>query len=638
MMHFLWIIPYPEMASTASAILAEHAAQKGVTNTLLFEPQLDLNTLNTSAYDAIIARGYATQKLRAANLDVPVIDIAISAYDVIHSIHECTSKYAPKRIAFIGFYQAFQGIESLSAVFGCKVRLYEDVAHDAIDRALDTAVADGCDAILSGYSVYQQALRRGLNSVLLKTWNNALIQAHDDALHFIECAHQDSVRAKMYQIITQSDNESVIFIDENGIIQVCNESARHMLNGSFQGGSLAQSFPELHEAYSKAVQTGKKVTGELSRVGNIIVSLDSTPVIVNGQVVGGVLRFRNVQEVQHIESQLRKKLSQKGLVAKYHFSDIVYRSETIRKAITMAQQYARAESNVLIVGETGTGKELFAQSVHNESPRRNGPFVAVNCAALPESLLESELFGHVEGAFTGTMRGGKMGLFELAHNGTLFLDEISEISTNMQGKLLRVLQEREVRRIGDDKVIAIDVRIIAATNRNLSQRIDAGTFRRDLLYRLDTLKLYLPPLRQRPGDMVELFRFFLACFCRKKNEAIPDVHPQAFDLLQRYPFPGNARELHNIVERVSVVRKDKQRVTREDLEMALFPEDIAEDRYTAPIDYRKNLSIEDKKQITSVLAECGGNQLEAARRLGINRVTLWRKLKKLGITHDKKQG
>lgn len=632
MLHFLWIIPYPEMADSASAVLATHSARKGVSNTLVFSPDHNFNTFKLSAYDAVIARGYSTQKLRAANLDVPVIDIVISAYDVINAIHACINAYRPRRIAFIGFYPAFHGIEGLSGMFGCDVRLYEHVGRNAINAVLDAAVADGCDAILSGYSVYRQAVQRGLNAVLLQTGSHAVVQAHDDALHFIECAREDSVRTKAYQIITQSDSEAVVFVDDTECIQVDNVSAQHLFNGNFKGVPLQQVAPELYAVHARAVRSGMRVSGELCRIGNTLVSLDSTPVIVNGQVMGDVLRFRNIRDVQRIERQLRKNLSRKGFVAKYRFADIIHSSRAVQDAVDTAQHYARAESNVLIVGETGTGKELFVQSMHNESPRRHGPFVAVNCAALPESLLESELFGHVEGAFTGTARGGKAGLFELAHNGTLFLDEISEISPTMQGKLLRVLQEREVRRIGDDKVIGIDVRVLSATNRNLVQLVSEGAFRHDLLYRLDTLKLYLPPLRQRREDMVPLFRFFLAKYCRQKNETVPDVDPKALELLQGYPFPGNARELGNVVERVCVIRKDKRRILVADLERALYPEDVTHTPPAAPADYKFDLAEQEKRNILRALADCNGKQNEASRLLGINRATLWRKLKKYGIS------
>lgn len=240
---------------------------------------------------------------------------------------------------------------------------------------------------------------------------------------------------------------------------------------------LETAFPCMKDSFSRAMRDCAEIQGEVRKVRGVSITFDCTPVAVNGIAAGVVISFQNVDKVQQLEGHIRKKLSNKGLTAKHHLSDIVHCSRLIDETIEDACRYAAASSNILIVGETGTGKELFAQGIHNASQRRNGPFVAINCAALPENLLESELFGYVEGAFTGTTRGGKMGLFELAHNGTLFLDEISEIPLNMQSKLLRVLQEHEVRRIGDDRVTAVDVRIISATNVNLHKLVAAKRFR-----------------------------------------------------------------------------------------------------------------------------------------------------------------
>ena len=209
---------------------------------------------------------------------------------------------------------------------------------------------------------------------------------------------------------------------------------------------------------------------------------DSHPVIINSRITGIVVTFQDVTQIQQVEIQIRKEMTDKGLNAHYHFNDIIHDSPEIDYVIEKAKKFASVSSNILIEGETGTGKELFAQSIHNASTRCNGPFVAVNCAALPENLLESELFGYVEGAFTGTAKGGKTGLFELAHKGTLFLDEISEIPLSIQGKLLRVLQEHEVRRVGGDRVISVDVRIIAATNHSLSRITEQGRFRLSLIH------------------------------------------------------------------------------------------------------------------------------------------------------------
>ncbi len=225
-------------------------------------------------------------------------------------------------------------------------------------------------------------------------------------------------------------------------------------------------------------------TGELQQIGSTSIVTNRVPIVVDGEVMGVVATFQDVEKFQRMEASVRKKLRAKGHVAKFRFEDIIGTSQAIMNAIGTAKLYARVNSTLLLLGESGTGKELFAQSIHNSSERRDNPFVAVNCAALPGSLLESELFGYVEGAFTGARKGGSPGLFEMAHTGTIFLDEISEMQPNLQALLLRVLQEKEVTRIGGDSVIPVDVRIIAATNRDLYAMVEKGLFREDLYYRL----------------------------------------------------------------------------------------------------------------------------------------------------------
>ncbi|HIX64614.1 MAG TPA: sigma 54-interacting transcriptional regulator [Candidatus Anaerotruncus excrementipullorum] len=241
----------------------------------------------------------------------------------------------------------------------------------------------------------------------------------------------------------------------------------------------------------------------------------------------------------------------------------------MEQTVALARSYAKVNSNVLIQGETGTGKELLAQSIHSDSERFMGPFVAINCSTFTENLLESELFGYSEGTFTGGLRGGKIGLFELADGGTLFLDEVSEIPLNFQGKLLRVLQEREVRRLGDNRIRKIDVRIISATNRDLLELSLQGGFRKDLLYRLEVLKLTVPPLRERQEDIPLLLSNFIEHYRKQCRSRVQQFSPEAVKLLQRHPFYGNVRELGNLVERLLVIYSAKEVITGEDLQAAL---------------------------------------------------------------------
>jgi propionate catabolism operon transcriptional regulator len=305
----------------------------------------------------------------------------------------------------------------------------------------------------------------------------------------------------------------------------------------------------------------------------------------------------------------------------------------------LAERYARTDSTVIVTGETGTGKEVFAQGIHNASTRRDRPFVAMNCAAFPETLLESELFGYEEGAFTGSRRGGRAGLFEAAHTGTIFLDEVGDVPLSLQTRLLRVLQERQVLRLGSNDPTPVDVRVIAATNRDLRAAVEDGLFRADLFYRLNILPLHLPPLRERLDDVVVLAADLLHRALLRLGAA--GLQAKLVSLLEprlkAYAWPGNVRELENVIERVAVFFADRDAAAPpgdEDLR-AVLPELFAAPREPAALEgetaagkasFRESRDAHDKAVIRRVLEECGGNQTEAARRLGIGRSTLWRKL------------
>jgi len=307
-------------------------------------------------------------------------------------------------------------------------------------------------------------------------------------------------------------------------------------------------------------------------------------------------------------------------------------SPAIRRARTLAARFARTDATVLVTGASGTGKELFAQGIHLASARRDRPFVAVNCAALPETLLESELFGYEEGAFTGSRRGGKPGLFEAAHTGTIFLDEIGDMPAPLQTRLLRVLQQREVLRLGSSDPTPVDVWVVAATNRDLEARVAQGWFREDLYYRLAILRVHLPALAERREDLAPLAERLLGAALvrhgasRFLRVALEVVGPR----LGSHSWPGNVRELENVLERVAVLfaGPDEQGPSEEELR-SVVPELFGRrGRRSEAVDGLRGLRRADERaHVMRVLAECEGNQLEAARRLGIGRTTLWRKLR-----------
>ncbi|HEY6003802.1 MAG TPA: sigma 54-interacting transcriptional regulator [Anaeromyxobacter sp.] len=361
---------------------------------------------------------------------------------------------------------------------------------------------------------------------------------------------------------------------------------------------------------------------------------------------GAVLTCQDATAIERVDRRLRQQRPA-HLVARHRLEDAIGASAGLRRARTLAERYGRTEATVLLTGESGTGKEIFAQGIHSASARRDRPFVAVNCAALPETLLESELFGYEEGAFTGARRGGKLGLFEIAHTGTIFLDEIGDMPLALQTRLLRVLQQREVLRLGARDATPIDVRVIAATNRDLPARIAQGAFREDLYYRLNILNLHLPPLRERPADVPLVAAHLLdAALARHGAPEGPAVRERRDRLLSAieprllaYPWPGNVRELENVMERVAVLLAAPPAGDEEpgngagapgepiERELATVVPELFEQR---PREDGESLRTarrgSEREHVLRVLSECGGNHSQAARRLGIGRTTLWRKL------------
>jgi len=314
---------------------------------------------------------------------------------------------------------------------------------------------------------------------------------------------------------------------------------------------------------------------------------------------------------------------------RFDFSNIIGRSPSMTRLFETVALVAPSEATALIVGESGTGKELIANAIHQNSPRKDRPFIIVNCAALPETLLESELFGHEKGAFTGAI-ARKQGRFQLAHNSSIFLDEIAEMTPATQAKILRVLQEREFEPVGSTQTIKVATRVIAATNKNLEEEIQAGRFREDLYYRLNVVTVDVPPLRQRREDIPLLADFFLKQYAQKNRRLIKGFTPRATDLLMRYEWPGNVRELENIIERAVIMARGEMITPLE------FPNDLQnldEALKESRIDLTPGRSLKEveKVLILRTLEETGGNRTHAARILGISRRTLQLKLKEYGI-------
>lgn len=423
----------------------------------------------------------------------------------------------------------------------------------------------------------------------------------------------------------------IIGANENNDIFVYNKKAEQII-----GSSLNDAIGRKAEAvvpflpFAECRQTLRTISSRLIRFHGMPLNTSIVPIVRRRNHVGTIAMFQHFGEEEARQHKLRVQLLDKGHKAKYTFDDIVGESPAILKIKDIARKMARTKSSILITGESGTGKELFAHAIHNASNRKDFPFIAINCAALPENLLESELFGYVDGAFTGAKKGGKMGLFEFAHTGTLFLDEVEGMSPLLQIKLLRVIQEHEVMRVGDSRLITVDVRIIAATNEKLEKRLEEGNFRQDLYYRLNTLPIDLPPLRERKTDIMPLLETF-----KKELGSSFSVSPQVRQRLVNHEWSGNIRELHNYAEYFTYLNKEV--IEEADLPPGFYHQPLAEKsrageagpKETAHSAFRGELSGRGQGKSRLILTMLADG-LEEGRKMG--RKYLVQEAKKTGVS------
>lgn len=631
----LLILPYPELEKQVLEIYEKNFKSIGLDVDIRCAKAEELNEiLDLSEYDVLIGRGHTARILKKMNSAYSVIDIPVTGYDVLRAIEEARNQYHSQQIALFLSDIHNHDEQVLSSVSGTTIHTFvvQDIAD--METTMLYIKERGYDTVVGGYSAWASAEQIGLPAVMIKTGEEAIIQAFHEAQNMVTSIMKERERAKLYQTVTQASKEGIIYVDEAGNVDMVNKRGLQILSSplnTVRGNPLEQAYPYLHAFCQKTIGWKIPVLNEIIEIDGKKITFDFVPVLMKQRVVGVVITFQTVSKIQQMETQIRKRLSEKGLVAKYTFNDIIRKSDIMEETISLAKKYAAVSSNILIVGETGTGKELLAQGIHNMSERNKKPFVAINCAALPENLLESELFGYVEGAFTGSKKGGKVGLFEQAHQGTLFLDEISELPYTFQGELLRVLQEKQVRRIGDDRVIDVDVRIIAATNQNLKQLVEDGTFRRDLLYRLDILKVYLPPLCERGEDVTLIFQHLLRKYSLRFGKDVGECTREAQQLLCSYPFEGNIRELSNITERLCVMAEGHI-IDETLMRKALYPEDVKARVRKAAETAKPSLPHKtEREEILDALNKTGGKKSEAARLLHIDRSTLWRKMKHYGL-------
>ncbi|MBM9603899.1 sigma-54-dependent Fis family transcriptional regulator [Desulfopila inferna] len=581
---------------------------------------LQAEKLAGEGFEVFISRGMTAYLIKNANPEWSVVEIPFTVMDVFQTIGR--ANLYGKSIGVVAFAPLISGLDYFGTVMDTSIRFYPLKSENEVEAKVLEAVEDNVDIIVGGAITGNVVNKRNIPFAVIESSPESLRQAAQEAKNIALAKQREKTKGNLFRVVVDYAYDGIISVDTKGLITIFNPVAEKITQIPSQkaiGRNIREVLPdfELHEVLS----TSREDLAQLLSINNDQVVCNKVPINVNDKVVGAVINFQDVTKLQRMEAKVRRRLFSTGHVAHKCFDDIIGTSHQIQKSISLARDFARTDSAILILGETGTGKEVFAQSIHNGSRRSHGPFVALNCAALPEQILESELFGYVGGAFTGASQKGKAGLFEVAHGGTLFLDEIGEMSSMTQGKLLRVLQEKQVMRLGSDRVTPIDVRIISATNRPLKQLVNQKEFRADLYYRLDVLQLRLYPLRDRNEDVIALAGFFLGKHAAKMNRKLRFT-PNALKELTRHNWPGNIRELQNVVERVLATLKGSKIDTKI---VRLHLEDQFESEINMQL---RDAEVED---IRRALVLGRGKHAEAAKILGISRSTLWRRLKKIKI-------
>lgn len=636
------IAPTQEIANRACEIAKELGMRENLSwHVASLQEALGIaRELEADGVEVLIARS-GTAELISRELPTPLVQIPISPQDMATALREAkqlTGLDRP-RIALFAIESYRSDLNVIADLIGLDLHIYSIGGEEGhLERQVDQAIAEGAHVIVAGSVGKIMADQRNFPGLMFDSGPMALRTALQEANRVAYARRLEKTFAEHFRIVVETSRDGILVMDDGGRIQIANPSASRILGLSCDpvGTRLEEvlPLPSMEDNLTKGEATLDALV--TTPTGSIIVTV--APTLINADVQGAVVSFQPAESITQLETKIRTSLYSKRFAPQYSFDDILGTSAQIMEAMHVARSFARSPNTVLLSGETGTGKELFAHAIHAASDCADGPFVAVNCSALPLSLLESELFGYEEGAFTGANRKGKPGLFELAHRGTIFLDEISEMNRYAQLRLLRVLQEHRTMRLGGDRDIPVEVRVIAATNRDLWELVQRGKFRQDLFYRLNVLALSIPPLRERKGD-IPLLAEHLAWKSRSRHARAPRLSQPALDRMERYPWPGNVRELQNVMERLTLV-KSSQTVRSTDLDGMLAsvpcrhpdsrppapcPDDTPPPEKLAPV------ALAERARLVQALRQCRGHQGQAAALLGMERTTLYRKMRRYGI-------
>lgn len=555
----------------------------------------------------------ATAHYLQKKLPIELHTIRTGAFDVIQAISNL-KQY--QKIALLG-NAASVNLTQYSDVFALKVQQFSYDSYLTAKKVVAQAQQQQFDAVIGSPVAVEMALSLNMAAQLAISSNS--LQDHlYSALQRLDKIREEKQHTQRMNEIFNHLSDGICFISNQGNIHFINQSMAALL-----AVEMTQVLNQPVHSIFQHLDLNLEHSHQILSVGAKKIAIHLS-LLKNEHIDGFILSAQDLDVFEKSSSEFRK-VSTRKFNTRYRFSDLISQDPYFLQSIELAQQYAKSEATILITGDSGTGKELLAQSIHHASSRAGAPFVAINCASFPESILESELFGYEEGAFTGAKKNGKVGLIEAAHNGTLFLDEIGDMPLHLQTRFLRVLQERQINRLGSIISHQVNIRVLAATHSNLEDKVKTGEFRADLYYRLNILRCFVPALKQRRVDILNLAQHFL-----NKHHLSLDVLPEyLIKALQKYHWPGNIRELENIMERLAVMSQFDQRIFDQQSLANHVPELFQQQEAQQHHPLKAVKMNQELQLIEQALAAADGNLDIAAQSLNISRTTLWRKMKML---------
>lgn len=543
------ILPNTLVYESARDVLAKHKYNYPIYRASQVNALNIAKELISKGTKIIISMGI-TYELLKKKLSIPLLSIPFSGIDALISIKEALN-YSDK-IVHVGTselnHYLRDGLDFLNIDKKCLYFCRLDM-NRTVEEQTNEVLSQGYEVVIGGYDAVYQAKLHNKIGIEINVDKTNIESTIFNARSIIKQMFEKEKADQFEKAVFQSTSEGLVVIDEKNMIIKANSSAEEIIGSpliglQFEHALSSNNVVEFNSVNVNHLNPDSKYTP---------VFLKKSPIIIDSGIKGHVISVKPLSEINEHIYMTRNELQQKGLYAKATFSNIIGKSNVMREAKEQAIIYSQFDSPILISGETGTGKELFAQSIHNASKRKLNPWVSINCAALTESLIESELFGYENGAFTGAKKEGKLGFFELADGGTIFLDEISELPISIQSKLLRVIQEGDIIRVGGEKIINVDVRITCSSNKDLLKLIEEKKFKEDLYYRLSVLEIEIPPLRERKEDISDLTHEFLKRFSKMNKKGDLTILPSVIQKLQTLSLNGNVRELSNIIERMVIL-------------------------------------------------------------------------------------